>query len=280
VLRTACEQLVIWRQQWPTLTVAVNVAHSELRDPGFTRNVARILADTGLPGRALHLEITETVLVAHDDLRRVLETLRALDVEFAIDDFGTGQSSLSRLRDLPVRRLKIDRSFMSEIGTNDQAPLLASIIGLAHSLGRIVIAEGRRNAAAGRLPDRTRMRRAPGISLRVPASGAAGAADAERSLGSLPRSRIRKTRLLIASGWRAGEVIVARSRSITCDPQFMACRALRACRIRSTPSSPRPAVLPVPRQPLAEPQVVRLLNPPIPQQHRHHRPAVRLPAVM
>jgi diguanylate cyclase (GGDEF)-like protein len=142
VLRTACEQLVIWREQWPTLTVAVNVAHSELRDPGFTRNVARILADTGLPGRALHLEITETVLVAHDDLRRVLETLRALDVEFAIDDFGTGQSSLSRLRDLPVRRLKIDRSFMSEIGTNDQAPLLASIIGLAHSLGRIVIAEG------------------------------------------------------------------------------------------------------------------------------------------
>jgi diguanylate cyclase (GGDEF)-like protein len=142
VLRTACEQLVTWRQERPTLTVAVNVAHSELRDPDFARNVARILADTGLPGRALHLEITETVFVADEDIRRVLAALGALDIEFAIDDFGTGQSSLSRLRDLPVRRVKIDRSFISEIGSNDQAPLLTSIIGLAHSLGRILVAEG------------------------------------------------------------------------------------------------------------------------------------------
>jgi EAL domain-containing protein (putative c-di-GMP-specific phosphodiesterase class I) len=104
VLRTACEQLVLWRQQWPTLTVAVNVSHSELLDPGFAPYVARILAESGLPGRALHLEITETVLVADDDIGRVLATLAALKVEFAIDDFGTGQSSLSRLRDLPARR--------------------------------------------------------------------------------------------------------------------------------------------------------------------------------
>jgi EAL domain-containing protein (putative c-di-GMP-specific phosphodiesterase class I) len=142
VLRTACEQLVIWRQEWPNLSVAVNVSHCELLDNEFAHNVARILAETGLPGRALHLEITETVLVADDDIRRVLVTLGGLGVEFAIDDFGTGQSSLSRLRDLAVRRVKIDQSFIREIGSDDVAPLLASIISMTHSLGRIVVAEG------------------------------------------------------------------------------------------------------------------------------------------
>jgi predicted signal transduction protein with EAL and GGDEF domain len=142
VLRTACAQLVIWRQEWPTLTVAVNVSQSEFLDPAFAQSVASILAESGLPGRALHLEITETVLVADDDIRRVLETLGGLGVEFAIDDFGTGQSSLSRLRDLAVRRVKIDQSFIREIGSDDVAPLLTSIISLTHSLGRIVVAEG------------------------------------------------------------------------------------------------------------------------------------------
>jgi diguanylate cyclase (GGDEF)-like protein/PAS domain S-box-containing protein len=142
VLETACAQLVQWRAQWPDLAVGVNVSHRELLDPGFARHVGEVLESTGLPPHALHLEITETVLVAEEDIQAALQPLLAAGVQFSIDDFGTGQSSLSRLRDLPVHRLKIDKSFIGEIDENGNAPLLASIIALAHSLGRVVVAEG------------------------------------------------------------------------------------------------------------------------------------------
>ncbi len=142
VLRTACQQLVQWRRDWPNLTVAVNVSHRELLDRDFAAHVEQVLTDTGLPAHALHLEITETVLAAEDDISRALGSLTALGVEFSIDDFGTGHSSLSRLRDLPTQRLKIDKSFVGELRDDGTAVLLSSIIALAHALGRAVVAEG------------------------------------------------------------------------------------------------------------------------------------------
>lgn len=144
VLRTACDQVAGWRQDWPDLCVAVNVSHRELLHPGFAEHVLAVLAESGLPADALHLEITETVLAAEESINASLEPLSTAGVRFSIDDFGTGHSSLSRLRSLNVDRLKIDKSFISEIvgGGYESAPLLASIIAMAHSVGHIVVAEG------------------------------------------------------------------------------------------------------------------------------------------
>ena len=141
VMRTACEQVARWRDDWPELSVAVNLSHRQLLAPNLVSDVADVLAETGLPATALHLEITETVLAAEAEIFDVVTSLVDVGVHFSIDDFGTGHSSLSRLRELPVERLKIDKSFIREI-SEGTAPLLSSIIALAHSLGRTVVAEG------------------------------------------------------------------------------------------------------------------------------------------
>jgi diguanylate cyclase (GGDEF)-like protein len=144
VLHTACEQAAAWRRKRPWLTVAVNVSERELFDPDFAAQVAGVLATTGLPPEALVLEVTETVLAAEENITETLQPLTAMGVQCALDDFGTGHSSLSRLRNLSVDQVKIDMSFVAEIppdGTQG-APLLESIIGLAHSLGLRVVAEG------------------------------------------------------------------------------------------------------------------------------------------
>lgn len=144
VLSAACTQIAAWRQDWPDLVVAVNVSHQEILMPDFTHHVATVLREIGLPPEALHLEVTETVLNAEESLALILEPLATLGVAFSIDDFGTGYSSLSRLRGMKPTRLKIDRSFIAEIGEGDDeaAPLLASIILMAHSIGHTVVAEG------------------------------------------------------------------------------------------------------------------------------------------
>lgn len=141
VMRVACQQVQQWRADWPELTVAVNVSQRELLDPEFPARVRRILHETGLPSEALHLEVTETVLAADRDLHGPLAALAALGVSLSIDDFGTGHSSLSRIRLFPVNRLKIDKSFVSEI-LDGAAPLLASIVALGRSLGMTTVAEG------------------------------------------------------------------------------------------------------------------------------------------
>lgn len=126
------------------LSVSVNVSARQLREDGFVEVVAAALADTGLPAGQLVLEVTESVLV--DDVAVVVDRLaqlRALGVRVAIDDFGTGYSSLSYLRQLPADRIKIDRSFVSDLGSGGAATTLVStIIELARSLGLDVVAEG------------------------------------------------------------------------------------------------------------------------------------------
>jgi diguanylate cyclase (GGDEF)-like protein/PAS domain S-box-containing protein len=148
-LREACARAAAWRRGGhPTLCVSVNVSAVQFRRDDWVETVRRALRDTGLAPEALELEITESLL-----LQSVKETsanlfeLRALGVGVAIDDFGTGYSSLSYLHRLPITTLKIDQSFVCEIGNaaregHEQAPIIRTIIALAHNLGMTVVAEG------------------------------------------------------------------------------------------------------------------------------------------
>jgi diguanylate cyclase len=141
VLREACREAASWETP---LKVAVNVSAVQLHNAAFAKDLHQILIETGLPGKRLEIEITETALVR--DLNRTLATLRqvkALGVEIAMDDFGTGYSSLSNLRAFPFDRIKIDRSFIKSVHSNQQAAtIVRAVLGLGKGLGLPVIAEG------------------------------------------------------------------------------------------------------------------------------------------
>jgi EAL domain-containing protein (putative c-di-GMP-specific phosphodiesterase class I) len=124
--------------------VAVNLSARQFNDPHLPRMVARALKETGLPPRLLELEITESTAMQQTDVTlSTLKRLKALGVSIAIDDFGTGYSSLSYLRRFPVDKVKIDRSFVSEVpGNRDQGAIVSAIVALAHALQIRVVAEG------------------------------------------------------------------------------------------------------------------------------------------
>jgi diguanylate cyclase (GGDEF)-like protein len=145
VLHESCRQVAQWRAAGlPPLTVSVNVATTQFRRDNVPRLVADVLAASGLPAAQLELEITESGIM--HNMHVAVETLVALHqqgVSLAIDDFGTGYSSLSHLRKLPVDRIKIDRSFVSDADTDEDAAVVASaIVRLAQHLRLQVIAEG------------------------------------------------------------------------------------------------------------------------------------------
>jgi EAL domain-containing protein (putative c-di-GMP-specific phosphodiesterase class I) len=148
VLREACQQVMRWRRipGAKDLTVGVNVSAYQVYDNRFVGEVEAALLDSGLPPGGLVLELTESTLLS--DTARVhhrLARLRELGVRIAIDDFGTGYSSLSYLRRLPIDVLKIDRSFVSELGTTssqEARSLVRSIVRLGHDLRLLVVAEG------------------------------------------------------------------------------------------------------------------------------------------
>jgi EAL domain-containing protein (putative c-di-GMP-specific phosphodiesterase class I) len=148
VLREACQQVVRWRllPAAKDMSVAVNVSAYQLYDNRFVGEVEAALMDSGLVASALVLELTESALLSDTDrVHHRLARLREIGVKIAIDDFGTGYSSLSYLRRLPIDILKIDRSFVSELGTSsiEQArSLVRSIVGLGHDLRLTVVAEG------------------------------------------------------------------------------------------------------------------------------------------
>jgi diguanylate cyclase (GGDEF)-like protein len=142
VLRTSCRDAVRLRAENPDLTVAVNVSVRQLVSHAFVGDVAEALRDSGLPGEALVLEITESMLVNDIDITVArLTGLKDLGVRVAIDDFGTGYSSLSYLRHFPIDILKIDRSFVDQL-PGDGAALARSIVRLGQSLKLEVVAEG------------------------------------------------------------------------------------------------------------------------------------------
>ena len=147
VLGEACREGRRFQEAYPTeppFAMAVNVAARQLTSPWLVEEVRKALAESHFPASSLVLEITEGALMRDaSSIVPTLHALRALGVRLAIDDFGTGWSSLSRLRSFPVDKLKIDRSFISEItSSSDDAPIVAAIVAMAHSLGLTTVAEG------------------------------------------------------------------------------------------------------------------------------------------
>jgi EAL domain-containing protein (putative c-di-GMP-specific phosphodiesterase class I) len=144
VLETACRQSKAW-QQLPgleQLAVAVNVSASQLHDPAIIDHVVDALRRSGLEPCSLTIEVTESVMADPDVVARV-HSLKALGVRVALDDFGTGYSSLSYLQRLPIDILKIDKSFVDDLGSRaDSAMLAEAIVRLGLSLGLETVAEG------------------------------------------------------------------------------------------------------------------------------------------
>jgi len=147
VLHTALEQRARWAEELPGLPViglSVNVSARQMARPGLVDAVHRSLAATGLAPEVLLLELTESALMADDEVVRAqIKGLRDLGVRLGLDDFGTGWSSLEYLNRLSVDVLKIAQVFVDQIGTSTRATaLVRAIIDLAHSLGLITVAEG------------------------------------------------------------------------------------------------------------------------------------------
>ncbi len=147
-LREACEQLKRWRATGhPDLRIAVNLSVRQFHQAGFQDLAAHILDDSGLPAAALDLEITESLLMLKTpENLNIMKGLSGMGVELSVDDFGTGYSSLSYLQRFPISTLKIDQSFVSGIGRdeNDTA-IVTAILAMAQSLHLKVIAEGVEN---------------------------------------------------------------------------------------------------------------------------------------
>ncbi len=141
VIRTACREAAGWADD---VRVSVNLSSSHFHQPDLVQNVAAVLAESGLSARRLELEVTETAMILDvEAAAAVLNQLRVLGISIALDDFGTGYSSLSFLRTLPFDRIKIDRSFVKDLGIRPEAAaIIGSVIHLCTGLGTAVTAEG------------------------------------------------------------------------------------------------------------------------------------------
>ena len=145
VLRQACMQVKRWREvHGQDYILAVNLSPQQFHQPDLLKVIATILSETGFPPSALELEITESSLMHNvKEVTATLHQLVDLGVRLAIDDFGTGYSSLSYLRHFPVHKLKIDQSFVRDIGVDERGMgIISTIISLSATLGLQVIAEG------------------------------------------------------------------------------------------------------------------------------------------
>ena len=141
----ACRQYCAWQAQGlAPPRIAVNVSAREVRRAGFAAKLRAELKEFGMRGRCLELELTESLLADNSpEVKATLADLRALDLQLAIDDFGTGYSSMSYLRDYPFTSLKVDRAFVSGLGTAPGADaIVRAILALAHGLELEVVAEG------------------------------------------------------------------------------------------------------------------------------------------
>lgn len=145
VLDEACRQLAAWRGAGiRDITMAINLSTRQLHSPNLATMVGEMLRRHGLAGASIELEITESAAMTNPDHAiSQLHALRKLGVELAIDDFGTGYSSLAYLKLLPIQTLKLDRTFVRDIETDENdAAISAATLALAHSLGLKVVAEG------------------------------------------------------------------------------------------------------------------------------------------
>jgi diguanylate cyclase (GGDEF)-like protein len=146
VLHGACADAATWPDD---VDVAVNLSPVQFKSPNLIASVTAALAASGLSARRLELEITESVLLQNSEATlTTLHELRAMGVRISLDDFGTGYSSLSYLRSFPFDKIKIDRSFVSELATReDSMAIIRAVTGLGRSLGIVTTAEGVENDA-------------------------------------------------------------------------------------------------------------------------------------
>ncbi|HEY5762684.1 MAG TPA: EAL domain-containing protein [Rhodocyclaceae bacterium] len=155
-MRTAFAQNAEWNRRFAPMNVSVNVSGRQFNDPAFAQRAAQIAADCGLPSGRCELELTESILMSHiGEASRVLHELSDAGFSIALDDFGTGYSSLAYLKRLPIDKLKIDRSFVSDLPESAEALAIAeAIVAMSTALRLSVIAEGietaqQRDALAG-----------------------------------------------------------------------------------------------------------------------------------
>ena len=145
VLRDACKQIRAWDSDaiMKGIEIAINVSAGQFKQPGFVDEVIQVIVESGINPSRIKFELTESMMHSIDETRVKMEKIRELGVRFSLDDFGTGYSSLSSLIQLPLDQLKIDQSFVSNMLSRpgDQI-VVKTIIGMAHSLGLEVIAEG------------------------------------------------------------------------------------------------------------------------------------------
>ncbi len=149
VLRTACAQTKSWQDAGiRPVNISVNLSMRQLIKKNLLKDISRILDQTGLEPRFLELEITETSLMERaEDTINVLNGIRSMGIKLAADDFGTGYSSLNYLRNFPIDVIKIDQSFVADIGGSGGGSMLAAaVIAIGQSLGMRVVAEGVENA--------------------------------------------------------------------------------------------------------------------------------------
>ena len=141
-------QAITFAGQLGTVPIAINVSPLQFRNNNFAKTVADALLEANLSPKLIKIEITEGVLIKHTDAARTtLRQLRELGVQVVLDDFGTGFSSLSYLQNFPFDAIKIDRSFLRNLGTRSQATqLMRTMIELGHSQDMEVVAEGVENA--------------------------------------------------------------------------------------------------------------------------------------
>jgi len=143
VLETGCAQLAVWRRRHPGLRLSANLSSRDFDRSDLADTVSLTLSRNGLPADSLELEVSERLLL--EDAERItpnMQELRDMGVGIAIDDFGTGYSSLASLQRYGITRLKIDRSYVKDIKTTGNHPIISAISGIAQGFGIRLAAEG------------------------------------------------------------------------------------------------------------------------------------------
>jgi len=181
VLREACKSAVEFRKKHPTFRMAVNLSARDFGEVDLADGVAAVLAETGLPANALDIEITESIMI--DDVALMtMRTLRDKGVGIVVDDFGVAYSSLGYLKRLPISGVKIDRTFIRDIDSDDyDQAIVRAIVHLARSLGLEIIAEGVESIEQWRFIESLQCDRAQGFYFSPPV-------EANRLLGALKAS--------------------------------------------------------------------------------------------
>jgi diguanylate cyclase (GGDEF)-like protein len=189
VLQEAAEQHQRWAREGLQLErLALNVSARQFRRRDFVEAVARVLGSTGMPATCLELEVTETALMdPGSHVEWVLETLDSMRVRIALDDFGTGYSSLAYLKRFPVHLVKIDRAFVADLsGEASSTAISGAIVGMAHALGKQVVAEGVETRTQAEVLRRLRCDYVQGFHYAAPLAPADFAAVARDAAALVP----------------------------------------------------------------------------------------------